>query len=713
MLVNQAFATHIVGGEIFYDCLGPAQGGGYTFEITLKVYRDCGPSNSNNTPFDNPAHISVYDSQGTLRNTFNISFPGSTNVPVILNNPCLAAPPQVCVEEAIYKTTQVMQVPPGGLDLVYQRCCRNPTIINIVNPGTFGSTYAAHIPDNFICNSSPYFKQFPPIALCVGEQINFDHSAIDPNGDSLVYKLCRPYHGASSGNPKPNPPLAGPWPNIQWAPGYSDNNQMDANPIMSIHPQTGLLTGVPTKVGQFVVGVCVEEWRNGVLIGENKRDFQFNVVNCNMNVISAIANQTVFCDGLTVQFSNNSNNGKYYFWDFGDPNDPNDTSSAFAPQWTYTDTGVFTIMMIVNKGWPCADTAYSTFAVYPLLKADFDPPADQCLNGNSFNFQAGGIYDAGNCQFLWDFGPTAAPATSNLENPSGISYGSPGWHKVKLTIFENNCQRVHEDSVRVWPEPELDFVAPPTIGCPPLTVQFTSNSTAATQILYDWQFGDGGSANVQNPTYTYTEPGTYDVSLTIKTIAGCERTLSGTENQVITVHPTPTADITASPEEVWIFEPYVDLFGTAVGETGCEMHAGDGTIYPGCGTFPHTYKDTGNYYPFYTVINEFGCRDTAWAKVRITPVFLFYAPNTFTPGGDQLNDVWHPKVSAAAEYDLRVYDRWGHVVFQTNQTDVGWNGTMMNSGNKVMNTAVFNYIATIVDVNGENHVYTGRVQLLK
>ena len=157
----------------------------------------------------------------------------------------------------------------------------------------------------------------------------------------------------------------------------------------------------------------------------------------------------------------------------------------------------------------------------------------------------------------------------------------------------------------------------------------------------------------------------------------------------------------------------MNLFGTAVGETGCEMHAGDGTVYASCGNFFHTYKQAGDYRPFYTVVNEYGCRDTAWADVRITPVFLFYAPNTFTPGGDGLNEVWHPKVSAAAEYDLRVFDRWGHEVFVTNQTDVGWNGTMMNTGDKIMNTAVFSYIATIKDVNGENHVYTGRIHLLK
>src|SRR6185503_15254508 len=95
----------------------------------------------------------------------------------------------------------------GGYDIVYVRCCRNATIQNIYSPNGSGATYATHIPDPGIatCNSSPYFVDFPPIVICANAPINFDHKAIDPDGDQLVYSLCTPYDGADSISPQPYP----------------------------------------------------------------------------------------------------------------------------------------------------------------------------------------------------------------------------------------------------------------------------------------------------------------------------------------------------------------------------------------------------------------------------------------------------------------------------------------------------------------------------
>lgn len=705
-------ATHIVGGEIYYECKGAAPGGGYTFDITLKVYRDCGPSNTNNTPFDNPAYIAVYNSSGTLLQQINVNYPGAKQVPVVINNPCLAVPPQVCVEEAIYKTTQVLNIPSGGIDLVYQRCCRNPTIVNIVNPGQYGATYVTHIPDKVNCNSSPRFKQFPPVALCVGERINFDHSGIDPDGDSLVYELCRPYHGGTASNPKPNPPTPAPYSNIVWGMGYSDNYQMDASPAMKIDPKTGLLDGVPTKVGQYVVGVSVKEYRNGQLLGITRRDFQFNVVQCNMNIISAISNQTVFCDGKTVSFQNNSTNASFWHWDFGDPLSNADTSSQKSPTYTYVDTGVYTVTLIANPGWPCADTAQNTFAVYPYLNATYIPPPDQCVEGNSFDFKAGGTFGVA-ATFLWDFGPNANPQTSSAQNPNGVSFSTVGAWPVKLSIFENNCHRDFIDTVETWPQPTINFAVPKKEGCAPLGVQFNDSSTAGTKIHYTWDFGDGSTSTYANPFHVYEDPGDYDVSLQIKTTEGCVDTLTLSYKDLISVHPVPTSELSADPEEVWIFEPTIDFFGNASGQISCELHTGDGTVLPGCGNNTYTYKDTGNYYAHLIAVNEFECYDTAWVKIRITPVFLFYAPNAFTPDGDGLNDEFKPKVTAARTYDFSIYDRWGHVLFHTNDTEEGWNGTYLNQGDQIVQTGVYQFLANIEDVNGEYHTYTGNVHLLK
>lgn len=137
------------------------------------------------------------------------------------------------------------------------------------------------ISGGFIPNSNATFDLFPPLFLCVNEPFSFDHSATDLDGDSLAYCLYNPYNG-DNGAGALDPTFAGniaSFTPINWIGGFSTNNPLGGTPI-NLDPTTGLLTGTPTLIGQFVVGVKVKEYRNGVQISETLRDFQFNILNC-------------------------------------------------------------------------------------------------------------------------------------------------------------------------------------------------------------------------------------------------------------------------------------------------------------------------------------------------------------------------------------------------------------------------------------------------
>ncbi|MGB3077249.1 MAG: hypothetical protein WBB36_18125, partial [Chitinophagales bacterium] len=234
---------HIIGGEIYYTCLG-----NNNYEITLKIYRDC----NSTTPFDDPAAVGIYNSTGLLQQTLLLPFPGASSVDPDVSDPCLQLPPGICVEEAIYKTVVNLPAIAGGYDISYQRCCRNNTIANLYDPANTGATFTTHIPGANIalCNSSPRFKNYPPIVICVDQNLEFDHSATDPNGDSLVYSLCTPLQGADATLPQPSPPPPGPYDPVIWQPPYNQNNQIGGNPVMTINSQTGLLKAFPTALGQ-------------------------------------------------------------------------------------------------------------------------------------------------------------------------------------------------------------------------------------------------------------------------------------------------------------------------------------------------------------------------------------------------------------------------------------------------------------------------------
>lgn len=662
----QMSATHIVGGEIYYDCLGNND-----YRITLKVYRDC---LNGVAPYDNPATVGIFDINGNLLNSVGLPFPGSAYVPPTINSPCYTPPTSVCVEEAIYQG--IVNLPPiaGGYVLAYQRCCRNNTILNLNNPGSVGSTYTINIPPTnlAICNSSARYSNFPPIYLCEGAPLVFDHSATDPDGDSLVYELCDPYDGATSALPMPVPPAGPPYQFVPFAAPYSGSYPMSSNPIMSIDPVTGILTGTPNLSGQWVVGVCCKEYRNGQLICVNKRDFQFNVLPCPLLTVSSFPFQTVFCAGYTVQFLNTSFNATSYVWFFGDPTTTADSSNAFQPIWTYGDTGVFTVTLICNPYTICADTNTSIFRIFPPVAPTYVAPAGQCVNGNSFNFQIGGQF-MGNGSTLWTFGPNANPQTSPANDPQNVVWNAPGNYPVTVTVTENGCTGTFTDTVIVYPMPTANFNTGPFVGCVPYGVQFEDSSIAGTQIFYWWDFGDGNTSIQSDPYHLYTTPGVYDVTLIIATTNGCISVDTISILGAVTVNPSPTAGFSVSDTSVSIFTPYISTIDLSIGADSCFMDFGDGYTTNNCDA-GHTYWAYGEYTITQIVWNEFGCPDTAQINVEVTPEFRIFVPNTFTPNGNGLNDIFMPAIMGVEQYHFMVFDRWGMLIFETYDIFSGWDG---------------------------------------
>lgn len=219
-----------------YNCLGDN-----LYEISLTIYVDCGPSNIQGTSFDEFGTISIYNSSNNLVQELAIENPEAFELSdETVGNDCLELPTDLCVLRGVY--TAIVELPaiPGGYQLAYQRCCRNPSVININNPGNFGNTYTTNIPGSELvsdCNSSPSFDAYPPLALCLGDDINVNLSATDQDNDSLVYSLTTPFNGANTINPTEITPP--PFTNIPWGPGYSENYPIDANPAIEINPSSG------------------------------------------------------------------------------------------------------------------------------------------------------------------------------------------------------------------------------------------------------------------------------------------------------------------------------------------------------------------------------------------------------------------------------------------------------------------------------------------
>ncbi|MCG8576787.1 MAG: PKD domain-containing protein [Flavobacteriales bacterium] len=671
-------ASHIVGGEIYYDCLG-----GNTYRITVKVYRDCF---SDGADFDTNLPITVFNGSNAQIDQFTIPFPGKTTLDPVFSNPCVTIPPDICVEEAVYTIVRDLPASSNGYTLSYQRCCRGPAVTNLLDPEDTGLTLTTSIPppSDAICNSSPRFSNYPPLLLCSNQELVFDHSATDPDGDVIVYELCDPFHGGTSFDPAPSPASPPPYTTVTWAAGASTTNPFIMGGI-TINPTTGLLTATPEMNGLFAVGVCAREYRDGVLISTTVRDFLFRVFNCEITMEATVVPQVElstfvsYCQGLTIDFENASYGGTNYEWDFGVPGTTDDISSDFAPTYTFPSPGTYDVTLIVNPGWPCTDTSTETFIINDNIEATYNPPEAQCIVNNSFDFFADGDYPtiAEGTTFEWNFGDDAIPATSTDEDPTDITFTDSGWQPVTFTVFYDICEVSYTDSVFVYAEPTIDFTIADELRCAPYDAQFIDLSFAHTPINYSWNFGDGTElSNLSDPLHTYENPGLYDVELTIWTTSGCIDTLTLLKEDLIEVFPSPISQFTVAPPESDVFHPHFDFTDQSI-DSDQHFYFFDDKF--GSSTeeriVSHSYIESGYHYPYQVVINQYGCTDTSWQTIYIIPYTTIYIPNAFTPNAGNLNSFWRPQVYDTEAYQLYIYNRWGELILYSEDENAYWDGT--------------------------------------
>lgn len=526
-IVNPLKATHLVGGEIYYEYLGNDE-----YLISVVVYRDCGPTNVNGTGFDPNAAIGIFDPI-TNNLIFNFSIPlegGAVDeLPVELENPCFVPPPNLCVDKATYTTIRTLPPSPNGYLIVYQRCCRNPSINNLDLPDDTGITLSTSVPGTTILevgsNSSAHFTNTPPVALCLNAEFFFDHGAEDADGDSLVFSFCTPYHGASTTNPAPSPPFNPPYVDVNWGNAFSETYQITSNPAFEINPETGYITGTATQMGQYVIGVCVAEYRDSVLLNTSYRDFQFNVALCDPNIVATVPEQTSLCGGLTVSFGNISTNGNFFSWDFGDPNSENDTSTEPTPSYTYSEPGEYEIQLIANPGWPCADTALTYFDVREPITASITTADAGCEwpNVKYDFFCSSNTTDA--AVFSWDFGLSASPNFSNEENPQNIILNNEeAAYNISLEIEDDGCFGSANITLANPPEPISEIVDQESF-CNGFTYSFENNSQNATSYFWDFgtMFGNDDSFE-EEPTFTFPDEGIFNISLTASAPYTCPDT---------------------------------------------------------------------------------------------------------------------------------------------------------------------------------------------
>ncbi len=710
---NSLFSAHIIGGEMYYECMGYGNNGLDTttrrYLISIKLYRDCA---GNGAQFDPNLGFTIFRKSGNNYINTKTGTGNNSEYRIPFNNiiqniqppqyPCLDLPKNICGQAGTYEIFVELPIINQEYVIVWQRCCRNNTITNIMDPGNTGATFTIEIHPEAqrSCNSSPKFRLFPPTVLCVNAPFKFDHSAIDKEGDLLIYEFCEPLKGGGpqNGNQNncgaviPTPDCPPPFAPVDYSFPYSAIFPLGGFPPITINSVDGFINGTPNTIGQFVVSVCVYEYRNGVLLSVLKRDFQFNVAACDGAVEAKLVGasqltpdyfEITVCGTNEYQILNASTDQRYIknvLWTYENGGGM-DTFYGWAPYIKFDEGGIHNGKFILNPFTNCGDTGYFKINVIPDIKSDFTAIYDSCKAGPvKFTDLSTSTYSMIS-NWNWSAGDGI---TAFIQNPE-IHYLRPGAYPVQLTVKDNyGCENKVFKEIKWFPAPDV-IVFRPNLneGCVPLEVEF-KNVSFPTDNSYKflWKFSDGGIDSGYTVKHEFLKKGVYDLKLEVTSPLGCFN--EGSFNNVIYVYDPPVASWTVDTNILNFKNPVVNIKDESVGTIGRTWIV-NGKEYFFSPTLQIELKDTGYHNIRMIATDRFLCTDTLDTQIFVYRDFTLFMPNSFTPNGDGKNDEFGPvgQIHSLVYYQLNIFDRWGAKVFSANSPDEKWNGQFDNEGNEL------------------------------
>jgi gliding motility-associated-like protein len=399
--------------------------------------------------------------------------------------------------------------------------------------------------------------------------------------------------------------------------------------------------------------------------------------------INVSADPDTGCMPLIVQFYNTTNFATGYEWNFADG-----TGSILPePSIVLPESGDFIAQLIAHNyqgiGIDCPDTVEVSIHVLPSPTSSFslvnDTACGPPVNASVINTSTGGD----TYTWLWE-------SSSSTDFEPSMQFVLTGLHEIQL-LTENSyaCRDTARNNFFVLGQPQIELAIEPPSGCAPHTVSF-ANLTQYGDSVY-WAFGDGQFSALNNPVHVYEEAGLYSVELFVS--AGDLCFDDSLLVQVIEVNPSAEAILLVTPTTISEAAPIVSMVNSSLNANIFGLYEEEALVsndVPISYTFENA--DTGLVQLALVANNQFNCPDTAYSDVYIVASPNIYIPSSFSPNGDGKNDGFSPSLDRnPSYYYFSIYDRWGHVVFETLKRDEQWNGTYYNLGRKPLKQDVYVY----------------------
>ncbi len=469
----------------------------------------------------------------------------------------------------------------------------------------------------------------------------------------------------------------------------------------------------PTTTGSWSPGNPSQE---GAMCNEAAVKIAFElsgVISSIRSTINGIIRDSSGCIPLTVDFEDTIALGKKYVWTFGDGS-PDTTTTVPNSSHTYPNVGTYKVRLISIDSASCniADTAYITIKAKNNraligLKVTKLPPCESF----SYQFSNTSTPPAGFSfkpnDFTWDFGD----GTTMVTNAASVThqYASSGVYNVKLYIDDTAFCNSPDSAVyqlRVASVLKAQFQTPSS-GCVPYNAVFNNTSLGGQNFV--WDFGDGTTSTETNPVHLYAQAGTYTIKLSATDSLTCNP-VADTSITII-VHESPVASFTYSPTVPIQNTPY-QFTNTSAGATNYKWNFGDGDTLLTAVMLPvtHIYNKKGSYTVCLIAFNQYGCSDTTCQQVVAIVSPLADVPNAFSPNSDGTNDVIFVKGYGIAAMNWRIYNRWGQLMFTSQDINTGWDGRYKG---ELQPQDVYAYILNISFTDGTNTSKKGDITLLR
>ncbi|WP_020601380.1 gliding motility-associated C-terminal domain-containing protein [Spirosoma spitsbergense] len=620
-----SLATHQVGGQIEMRAVANVPG---QYRIIVTNYLEDGTRGA--ALQATTGILGIFRKRDNVQMTIFTVVQTSAREPVIYANEFCAAQRNLKFISLTYEAS--IQLNPGtyadpqGYYISYQTRNRNSGINNINGPDQTGFTFYLEFPalqqnGRIFSNSSPRFGPINGEYVCLGDPFTFPFGGTDPDGDELRYSMITPLNQKGTNQNSVSP---APYPDVSWLPGYSAANAIQGSPALGVDAKTGQLSVTATQLGLFVFAVKVEEYRNGIKIGEVRRDFQLLVIDCPPQTTPKpdvqIANRPTLrsasiCQGDSAILRASLDTTWNYQWRKDGINIVGATKSSLAVR----EAGDYTVL--VSPKTTCSKVGNSETVTIGVIGKD----AKLSLSGHlCATTGTVGLYATQdpNVQYQWYRNNQLVPGSHTGDT---LQTSQPGRYFAVLTHTTLGC-KANTDTVSL----ERSAAVVPMIQtattlnriCPQSSLMLT----ATGGVSYAWK-KEGVAVGTDLSQYAASSAGSYAVVAT--DLFGCE----GTSTPLL---------LTQLPPVVILFDSIPGVCGTDV-PTYTLVGSPAGGIFTGAGitgtVFSAKQAGIGNHLITYSVKAAPECTDVTASRtavvapiptIQLADTITTYKGNTFT-----------------------------------------------------------------------------------